>query len=86
MTIVVYPGADGASTWYEDDGKSFNYRRGDSMRVMMSWHDADRRLSLRLAPGSRMMPPASRRIEIRVAGSTKTTPVTFAGRAITVVV
>jgi alpha-glucosidase/alpha-D-xyloside xylohydrolase len=86
MTIVVYPGADGESSWYEDDGKSFNYRRGESMRVMMSWRDADRRLSLRLAPGSRMMHPVSRRIEIRVAGSTKTTPVTFSGRAITVVV
>lgn len=84
MTIVVYPGADGASTWYEDDGKSFNYRRGDAMRVAMSWRDADRRLTLRLAPGSRMLPPASRRIEIRVAGSTKTTPVTFTGRTITV--
>jgi hypothetical protein len=33
-----------------------------------------------------MMHPVSRRIEIRVAGSTKTTPVTFSGRAITVVV
>jgi alpha-glucosidase/alpha-D-xyloside xylohydrolase len=80
MTIVVYPGADGVSTWYEDDGKSFNYARGEAMRVAMSWRDADRRLTLRLAPGSRMLPPASRRIEIRVAGSMKTTPVTFTGR------
>jgi alpha-glucosidase/alpha-D-xyloside xylohydrolase len=83
-TIVVYPGADGASTWYEDDGKSFNYAHGEAMRVAMSWRDADRRLTLRLAPGSRMLPPASRRIDIRVAGSTKTTPVTFTGRTITV--
>ena len=84
MTIVVYPGADGASAWYEDDGKSFNYRRGESMRVAMSWRDKDRRLTLRLAPGSRMLPPVSRRLAIRVAGSTKTTPVTFTGRTITV--
>jgi alpha-glucosidase (family GH31 glycosyl hydrolase) len=84
MTIVVYPGADGTSTWYDDDGKSFNYRSGESMRVSMTWRDATRRLSLQLAPGSRMLPPASRRIEIRVAGSSKTTPVTFTGRAITV--
>ena len=28
LTIVVYPGADGAFTLYEDDGRSFEYRQG----------------------------------------------------------
>jgi Alpha-glucosidases, family 31 of glycosyl hydrolases len=86
ITIVVYPGADGASTWYEDDGHSFNYRRGESMRVSMTWRDATRRLSIALAPGSRMLAPLSRRMDVRVAGATKTTPVTFTGRSITVAV
>ena len=52
LSIVVYPGADGAFTLYEDDGKTFDYRRGEWMRIVMSWNDAARRLSLRLAPGS----------------------------------
>ena len=28
LTLVVYPGADGTSSLYEDDGKSFDYRQG----------------------------------------------------------
>jgi alpha-glucosidase/alpha-D-xyloside xylohydrolase len=81
-TLIVYPGADGESSWYEDDGNTFDYRRGDFMRINMTWHDATRRLSLRLAPGSRMREPAPRRIDVRVAGSKKVTSVSFTGREI----
>jgi len=81
-TLVVYPGADGESSWYEDDGITFNYRNGDFMRMTMTWHDAARRLTLRLAPGSRMLTPSPRRINVRVAGNTKLTPLTFTGREI----
>jgi len=86
MTIVVYPGADGASSWYEDDGHSFNYAQGEWMRVAMTWRDGPRRLSLRLVPGSRMLPPVSRPIDIRVAGSTKTTRVTLTGKPVSVTI
>jgi alpha-glucosidase (family GH31 glycosyl hydrolase) len=86
MTIVVYPGADGASSWYEDDGHSFNYAQGEWMRVAMTWRDSSRRLSLRLVPGSRMLPPLSRPIDIRVAGSTKTTRVTLTGKPVSVTI
>jgi alpha-glucosidase/alpha-D-xyloside xylohydrolase len=79
-TLVVYPGADGESTWYEDDGKSFDYRRGDAMRLIMTWHDTSRRLSLRLAPGYKLRAPAPRRINVRVAGSSSTKTITFTGR------
>lgn len=82
VTLIVYPGADGESSWYEDDGNTFDYRRGDFMRINMTWHDATRRLSLRLAPGSRMREPAPRRIDVRVAGSKKVTSVSFTGREI----
>ena len=57
LTLVVYPGADGASTLYEDDGKSFEYRQGAWMRIAMTWQERSRALTLRLAPGSRMLPP-----------------------------
>lgn len=79
LTLVVYPGADGAASIYEDDGKSFNYRKGDWMRVAMAWKDADRKLTLKLAPGSRMRPPAKRAIEIRLAGEKTVKSVVFAG-------
>jgi alpha-glucosidase/alpha-D-xyloside xylohydrolase len=79
LTLVVYPGADGASSLYEDDGKSFEHRKGAWMRLAMAWKESSRTLSLRLAPGSRMMPPARRPIDVRVAGSTVTKSVVFTG-------
>ncbi len=83
-TLVVYPGADGESTWYEDDGHSFDYRRADAMRVMMSWHDAPRRLALRLAPGFRMRSPNPRRVNVRMVGSSIVKTIDFSGRALDV--
>ena len=82
LTMVVYPGADGESQWYEDDGRSFDYRRGESMSAQMTWHDAARRLTVRLAPGSKFI-GAPRRISVRVVGSSKSTAAVFAGHELT---
>jgi alpha-glucosidase len=84
MTLVVYPGADGSFALYEDDGGSFDYRKGELMRIAMTWRDASRQLSLRLAPGSRMLPPVRRTLQVRVAGSKDTRSVVFEGKAIAV--
>jgi len=67
LTLVVYPGADGRGSVYEDDGHSFGYQRGEWMRILAEWNDARRALSLRLAEGSRRLAPMPRRIEVRVA-------------------
>src|SRR5204863_406043 len=72
LTLIIYPGTNGTSSMYEDDGKSFAFRQGASMRLTMAWQDTQRRLSLRLASGSQMMPPVRRTIAVRVAGSTET--------------
>ncbi|HJR60009.1 MAG TPA: TIM-barrel domain-containing protein [Vicinamibacterales bacterium] len=84
LTLVVYPGADGASMLYEDDGKSFDHRQGEAMRMEIGWRDRDRRLTLRLARGSRMLPPAPRRIVARVAGSQSLSNLTFDGKPLEV--
>jgi alpha-glucosidase/alpha-D-xyloside xylohydrolase len=81
-TVVVYPGADGHGRLYEDDGVSFDYRGGDWMGIDLTWRDADRSLSMRLAPGSRMLSPSPRRFLARVAGSTETRSVTFHGEPV----
>jgi alpha-glucosidase len=82
LTLLAYPGADGSSTWYEDDGQSFAYRKGEWMRVTMTWRQAARELSLALASGARMRPPAPRAILVRIAGAPGTKTVTFDGRPI----
>jgi alpha-glucosidase/alpha-D-xyloside xylohydrolase len=84
VTIVIYPGADGHYSLYEDDGRSFDYRRGAWMRLDMQWRDADRRLTVQLGRGSRVLPPARRQFTVRVAGSSKTTPLVFAGKPLEV--
>ena len=82
MSLVVYPGADGTSTFYEDDGKSFAYRKGDHMSIVMAWRDRDRQLSLNLAPGSRMRPPSPRTFRVAVAGDMKYRTVSFSGKPV----
>ena len=81
-TLVVYPGADGESSWYDDDGSSFDYRDVRAMRLAMRWNEATRRLSLRLAPGSVVFPAAPRRVNVRLAGSTAVRSVELTGRPI----
>jgi len=86
-TLVVYPGSDGRSEWYDDDGVSFEHKRGAFMRVEMQWQDAARTLSLSLVPGSRLIGPTlssveglpSRVLDIRVAGSRLKHSVRFTG-------
>ena len=82
--IVVYPGADGAFVAVRRRWRTFDYRKGAFMRIAMAWDDRARRLSLRLAPGSRMLPPMARPMRVRVAGSKEEKSVTFDGRPLAV--
>ena len=84
LTLVVFPGADGTSTLYEDDGKSFGYKKGEWMKLEMSWANANRTLTIRLATGSRMLPPAKRTFEVRLAGEKTTRTAVFDGRPLTI--
>ncbi len=71
LSVTVYPGANGSFLLYEDDGKSFDYRRGQWMGIQLAWNDARRVLELRSSPGSRMMAPLRRAIEISCAQEKK---------------
>jgi alpha-glucosidase (family GH31 glycosyl hydrolase) len=84
LSVTVYPGSDGSFELFEDDGMSFEYRRGAWMGLSFKWSDAARRLSVSLAPGSRMRAPLVRDIEVRVAGQKETRAVKFSGRPVTV--
>jgi alpha-glucosidase (family GH31 glycosyl hydrolase) len=84
LEIWVHPGADGAFSLYEDDGTSFDFRKGEFMRMNIAWNDRQRRLSMRLANGSKMLAPAKRNIVVRVAGESVTREAVFEGRPIEV--
>jgi len=78
LEISVYPGADGSFLLYEDDGSSFDFRKGEWMGIQMAWSDARKSLSLHLAAGSRILAPAKREIRVKMGGAEKTA--VFEGR------
>ena len=82
LTISIYPGADGSSSMYEDDGASFNYRNGEWMGLEMNWSDTRRVLHLDLAKGSRMLPPLRREIIVKSGDATRS--VVFSGQPLEV--
>jgi alpha-glucosidase (family GH31 glycosyl hydrolase) len=59
VTLMIYPGADGQFTLYEDDGTTFRYSKGEFTKTVCEWNDAARGLTLR--------GPARSRIEARLA-------------------
>ncbi len=85
ITLTVYPGADGTSMLYDDDGKSFDYRRGAWMGIAMQWDDRARRVTLSLTPGSRMYAAAAVPLRVGIAGSSRVQEVSFTGRRVSVV-
>jgi alpha-glucosidase/alpha-D-xyloside xylohydrolase len=84
LLLTVYAGADGEATLYEDDGETFDFRKGEFMRLQMRWTDASRRLELRLAHGSKLMQRDGVKMEIALAGTGTTKSVLFKGERLTV--
>ena len=82
LSLTIYPGADGWFSLYEDDGNSFNYRKGEWMGIEMTWKDARRTLDLRLAPDSRMLAPERRAITVELSGKSKS--VSFDGKRVSI--
>ena len=66
LSVRIYPGNDAAFLLYEDDGRTFNYRRGEWMGIQMDWKNSRGTLNLRLARGSRMLPPSPRTLQINL--------------------
>ena len=79
LTMTVFPGPSGVTSLYEDDGESFDFRKGEFMRIEMQWDDAARKLALRLASGARIVRAKPMTLSIKVAGSNRARTVIFKG-------
>jgi len=80
LTLVVYPGASGASSLYEDDGATLNYQKNTgTSRCTFRWNDATKQLTV--TGGSAAAP---RRFLARLAGAKATKTIRVAGRPVTV--
>jgi alpha-glucosidase/alpha-D-xyloside xylohydrolase len=84
LTVQIYPGANRDFVLYEDDGKTFDFRRGEWMGIRFEWNDKTRKLSLRLEKGSRMLAPMTRTINVRLVPGKETRAVVFSGKPISV--
>lgn len=92
LEIRVYPGADGAFIFYEDDGKTYDYEKGAFAEIPFTWNDAEKTLTIGERNGSypsmltkrnfniRLMSPDASGNSERPAAKT----VAYDGRAITV--
>ena len=81
--LRIYPGSDGEFTLYEDDGKTFDYKKGAFSRVSLHWSDASRRLKIsRAADGGKAR--VQRDFSIGLASEARRKVVRFTGRPLTV--
>jgi alpha-glucosidase/alpha-D-xyloside xylohydrolase len=69
LSVAIYPGANGSFLLYDDDGASFNYRKGEWMGLQLAWNDARKSLSVHLAPGSKLL--GDRDLEIKSGAASK---------------
>lgn len=79
ISLVVYPGTNGDTYLYEDDGITFNFLKGDFARTQLSWTDQKRRLTLSLA-GAWSGYRSTKRFEARLAKQTTLRWVAFDGK------
>ena len=52
LDLLVWPGRDGETFLYEDDGISYRYEQGASARIALHWDDARRQLTVGHRDGS----------------------------------
>lgn len=83
LELIVYPGANGECTLYEDDGTSFAHRKGEFTKLAVRWREGTRELTLDWDSGSRaLLPAGGKPFVVRLAGGAATKPVTFTGEPI----
>jgi alpha-glucosidase/alpha-D-xyloside xylohydrolase len=71
-TLRVYTGNDGEFRWYEDDGGTLDYLRGDYSWLDLRWNDAGRMLSIeRMGEGKLSPAPRKLIVELLPSGEKK---------------
>jgi alpha-glucosidase/alpha-D-xyloside xylohydrolase len=77
--VQVYRGRDGEFRWYEDDGTTLDYQRGQFAWIRLEWDDDERRLTIEPDGGDLERKPRSLVVELVPGGETKT--VEFQGQS-----
>ena len=84
LDIVIYPGANGKFTLYEDEGDSYRYEQGVYSTIAFAWNDKKGELTIARRQGQFPGMLANRTFRLRLAGSQQTKSVTYNGQALKV--
>jgi alpha-D-xyloside xylohydrolase len=81
---MVYPGADGSSVIYDDDGTSLDYKRDIATWTRFRWDE--RSQTLRIEPDSRTKAKSvgDRKFEVSIVRQGRSKTVTYSNRPIEV--
>ena len=79
-TLMVYPGADGAFTMYEDDGTSLDYQQGLATWTRIAWEDRKHRLTIEPDTRSKITPSTPRKFDIFIVSTGAHAPLAYEGK------
>ena len=83
--VLLYPGADGSFTLYEDDGATRDYEQGRCSRITFQWDDASRRLTISKRQGKYQGMPNRRTYHVKLANETRVN-VNYQGKKTTITI
>ena len=83
--VLLYPGADGSFTLYEDDGATRDYEQGQCSRISFQWDDASRRLTINKRQGKYHGMPNRRTYHVKLANETRVN-VNYQGKKTTITI
>ncbi len=82
LSVVVYPGINGEFVLYEDDGQTFDFRKGQAMWISLRWDNQAKHVRISLQKDSKILPPFPRKMQFRLAGRSQVHSVLFEGSPI----
>ena len=84
VELVIYPGADGDFTLYEDDGVSYAYEKGAYSVIPLHWDDASAVLTIGERSGTFPGMLSERRFLVRLAGTDEVKVIQYKGTSTSV--
>ena len=69
LDIIVYPGANGEFTLYEDEGDNYNYEKGLYSTITFKWNDKSGVLTIDKRQGSFPGMLTQRTFNVKIAGT-----------------
>ena len=86
LDIVVYPGANGTFTLYEDEGDNYNYEKGAYTTIKITWDERSRTITFGKQKGHFPGMLTNRKFNIRMAGHKTVKTVNYDGQETTVTI